>query len=194
MYLLLSCFFEDHFFLDNRELILLSRDKQSEFYANFDIDSITMLDGNLSRRFGSFRAAFQRDLSLAGIDSINGMKPASKIFLAHPSYIIDNTVFLNDSSGITKYSFDVSTTKYKDLDGMEYEKIDFLPDKFISAKVPDNDVNLDGEFGVADAVILQKWLLGKGEMNEINAAIADVCKDGILDVFDLCVMRKKLIE
>lgn len=122
------------------------------------------------------------------------MKPASKIFLVHPSYIIDNTVFLNDSSGITKFSFDVSTTKYKDLDGMEYETIDLLPEKFISAKIPDNDVNLDGEFGVADVVILQEWLLGKGEMNEINATLADVCKDGILDVFDLCIMRKKLIE
>ena len=194
MYLLLSCFFEDHFFLDNRELILLSRDKQSEFYANFDIDSTTMLDGDLSRRFGSFRAAFQRDLSPAGIDSVNGMKPASKIFFVHPSYIIENTVFLNDSSGITKFCFDVSKTKYKDLDGMEYETINLLPEKFISAKIPDNDVNLDGEFGVADVVILQEWLLGKSEMNEINAILADVCKDGILDVFDLCVMRKKLIE
>ena len=56
------------------------------------------------------------------------------------------------------------------------------------------DVNGDGGFTVADLVRFEKMLL-TGEGNEYDHWYdADFCVDGKLDVFDLCIMRKKLIE
>ena len=56
------------------------------------------------------------------------------------------------------------------------------------------DVNADGEFDVADVVLLQKWLLAVPDTHLENWQAADFCKDNKLDVFDLCMMRKMLVE
>lgn len=55
------------------------------------------------------------------------------------------------------------------------------------------DINSDGEFNIADAVVLQQFLLGK-KVEVRNWKAADFCEDNRLDVFDMCLMRKKLIE
>ena len=56
------------------------------------------------------------------------------------------------------------------------------------------DVNSDGSFNVSDLVLLQRWLLAKPDTELKNWQAGDLCEDSSLDVFDLCVMRKKLIE
>ncbi|MBR5165209.1 MAG: hypothetical protein IKW87_06600 [Ruminococcus sp.] len=56
------------------------------------------------------------------------------------------------------------------------------------------DVNADGSFNVSDLVLLQKWLLAAPDSELADWQAGDLCKDGRLDVFDLCMMRKKLIE
>ena len=56
------------------------------------------------------------------------------------------------------------------------------------------DVNSDGELTVADAVSLQKWLLGAPDSELAHWRAGDLCKDGRLDTFDLCLMRKALTE
>lgn len=55
------------------------------------------------------------------------------------------------------------------------------------------DANDDGEFTVADLVSLQKWLLGYDNVL-INSDNSDLCADGIINVFDLCQMRKKFTD
>ncbi len=54
------------------------------------------------------------------------------------------------------------------------------------------DCNLDGKFSVADVVMLQKWLLCAGDLtcwqNE------DFCADNHIDAFDLCNMKRELLE
>lgn len=52
------------------------------------------------------------------------------------------------------------------------------------------DANGDGEFGIADVITVQNWLLGKN--NLINIENADLCKDGNIDVYDFCLLRKEL--
>ena len=59
---------------------------------------------------------------------------------------------------------------------------------------PTGDVNDDGDFNVADVVLLQKWLLGSADAELINWKAADFCNDNVLDIFDLCLMRKALIQ
>ena len=55
------------------------------------------------------------------------------------------------------------------------------------------DANGDGELTVADAVVLQKWLLdGTSELKDWKAA--DLTGDGVLNVYDLCLIRRKLTE
>ncbi len=52
------------------------------------------------------------------------------------------------------------------------------------------DVNADGEFGVADVVMLQDYLLRRTSLIDSNAA--DLDEDGILDIFDMVSIRKLL--
>lgn len=54
------------------------------------------------------------------------------------------------------------------------------------------DVNKDGQFSVADMVMLEKWLLGSGKITDWQAG--DLCKDNVLDVYDLCLMREEFIK
>ena len=55
------------------------------------------------------------------------------------------------------------------------------------------DVNGDGSFNIADAAALQGWLLKK-ETTLKNWQAGDFDSDGSLDVFDLVLLKKALIE
>lgn len=54
------------------------------------------------------------------------------------------------------------------------------------------DVNADGEFNVADAVLLQKWLSNLTDEELANWKAADLCEDRKLNVFDVCMMKHEL--
>lgn len=56
------------------------------------------------------------------------------------------------------------------------------------------DVNQDGTFNVSDIVLLQKWLLAVPDTHLANWKSADFCADGKLDVFDLTLMKRELIN
>ena len=56
------------------------------------------------------------------------------------------------------------------------------------------DANDDGKVTVADAVMLQKWLLAVPNVRLANWEACDLCKDGRIDVFDLCLLKRKLIN
>ena len=50
------------------------------------------------------------------------------------------------------------------------------------------DANNDKTVDISDAVMLQKWLLGEGNLT--NWKNVDLCEDGRIDVFDMIEMRK----
>lgn len=54
------------------------------------------------------------------------------------------------------------------------------------------DGNKDGSFNLADAVLLQKWLLAVPDTALPDWKAADLCEDGVLNVCDLCAMRQEL--
>ena len=56
------------------------------------------------------------------------------------------------------------------------------------------DVNADGEFSIADVVAVQKWLIRVPDGNLINWKAGDLFEDGVLDVFDLCLMKQELLN
>lgn len=56
------------------------------------------------------------------------------------------------------------------------------------------DVNGDGDFNIADVITLQKWLLAVPDTELKDWKAADFCEDDKLDVFDLCLMKKALVQ
>ena len=56
------------------------------------------------------------------------------------------------------------------------------------------DINLDGEFSVADLVLMQKYLLGAENFNKKQFAAADLNNDGNADIYDMIRLRKMIIE
>lgn len=56
------------------------------------------------------------------------------------------------------------------------------------------DVNLDGNVGTADLVLLQGYILRRNDLTSEQAANADLLGDGVIDAFDLVQLRKLLLE
>lgn len=56
------------------------------------------------------------------------------------------------------------------------------------------DSNDDGQFGISDVIKLQKWLLTADTMYERQGYASDLTGDGRVDVFDLCLSKRKLIN
>ncbi len=54
------------------------------------------------------------------------------------------------------------------------------------------DVDNDGEFAFADIIGLRKYLVGKGSITCMNNA--DLNGDGRINVFDICIMKRMLLE
>ena len=55
-------------------------------------------------------------------------------------------------------------------------------------------VNADGKFNIVDVVLLQKWLLAVPDTHLANWEAGDLCEDNRLNVFDLCLMKRELIN
>ncbi|MDE5946016.1 MAG: dockerin type I repeat-containing protein, partial [Oscillospiraceae bacterium] len=56
------------------------------------------------------------------------------------------------------------------------------------------DINDDGVFNIADVVTMQKWLLAIPDITFANWKAGDIYENNRLDVFDLCLMKRMLIE
>lgn len=64
----------------------------------------------------------------------------------------------------------------------------------VTDPAPLGDVNLDGAVTVADAVLLQKHLIGAESLTLQQAYLADLRGDGILNGFDLVLLRRMLCK
>ena len=56
------------------------------------------------------------------------------------------------------------------------------------------DVDADGDVDVADVVLLQRWLLAGSTTTLNDWQAGDLCENGRIDVFDLCLIKQLLIE
>jgi uncharacterized repeat protein (TIGR02543 family) len=56
------------------------------------------------------------------------------------------------------------------------------------------DINQDYSLTVSDAVLLQKYLLSTYTFTKEQLELADMTGDGKVNVFDLCLMKNKLIN
>ena len=95
-------------------------------------------------------------------------------------YNSDYMLTLDELPDIYHYGSPVSYGE----DGPTFE---IVPSKGIKG-----DLNGDGQVNVADAVILQKFILGSKDVTAADWAAGDLCEDQVLDVFDMIEMRKLL--
>lgn len=56
------------------------------------------------------------------------------------------------------------------------------------------DLNGDGDANIADAVLLQKYILGGQEITEEQFRNADLTGDGYVDSFDMVLLKKEIIS
>ena len=103
-----------------------------------------------------------------------------------------------DSTGHFKTEFtadtdDANCALVLEFKGSGTVKVEHLSLAALASETLMGDVNMDGEFNISDIVVFQKWLLAKPDTELKNWKAADLCGDGRLDVFDLCLMRRKLI-
>ena len=56
------------------------------------------------------------------------------------------------------------------------------------------DINADGKFNIADAVLLQSWLLKRPGSEPADWKAGDLSSNGMLDTFDLIAMKEELVE
>ena len=99
--------------------------------------------------------------------------------------IIGNSTFL----GCDKLTITCYTGSFAE----EYAKEHNIPFKEIKGSSLFGDVNNDGSVSIADTVSLQNFLLGRTKTLN-NWKNADLCEDNRLDVFDMIVMRRLLID
>jgi len=64
---------------------------------------------------------------------------------------------------------------------------------FISEIAVEGDVNADGSCSVADMIALQKWLIQTTDAKLADWQAADLYKDGVLNGFDLVLMKRLLM-
>lgn len=89
-------------------------------------------------------------------------------------------------TSLTIYGYTGSTAE-------TYAETEGIP--FVALEEPQTgDVNLNGQIGVTDAVMLQKYLLGLHSLTQRNSKLADLTSDGIVDAFDLAVLKHKCLN
>ena len=99
---------------------------------------------------------------------------------------------------LEEYKYEVSLEKGKRFfsfaDDSELSCDIYLKKHILGEPYLLGDVNNDKMINVADAVTLQKWLMGKPNTVLMNWKAADLCRDDELNIFDLCLMKNKLIK
>lgn len=93
-------------------------------------------------------------------------------------------------------SFENGETVTLGTNGMSGNVVNYtvMVQPFAEDKTVKGDVNADGTFNVSDVVMLQKWLLAVPDTHLADWKAADLCEDNRLDVFDLCMMKRLLLE
>lgn len=84
-----------------------------------------------------------------------------------------------------------------DFTGRPLESLGVFSEIYPQTKKPHKvrgDVNGDGEFSIADAVAVQRWILSLPGADLKDWKEADLCQDDVIDIFDLCLMKRMLIE
>lgn len=125
-----------------------------------------------------------------GSNSFTNCSKLKEIYIYNPDCNIANlgTSPYND---LIIYGYNNSSAeKYANDNDISFVS---LGDYLSKGNLIPGDINDDGEFSISDVVMLQNWLLTE-ETTLPNWQAADLCEDGILDAYDLCLLKKMLLN
>lgn len=128
------------------------------------------------------------------IESINVPASVTSIGMNAVSKNLKKLVIHNPDCELHIFAVNPANTTIKALSGSKvhtYAIEHGINFQAFTGVILEEDVNADEEFNVADVVALSNWLHGRGE---IGAGSGDMNDDGFVDVFDLCLMKKALVE
>lgn len=156
-----------------------------EYRVSFDIscDGIDEI-ADASLNIGYTAADFSRDI-IDHTEKLNiTPETAHCEFIYTPSETHDRTLYFYLHGG----DHDSYTVTVSDLEIYDTEHIPEVEPVKLKG-----DVNCDGEIGIADAVLLQKWLLAVPDTHLPYWPNADLYEDEVLNVFDLVLIKRMLL-
>ncbi|MDE6781999.1 MAG: leucine-rich repeat protein [Ruminococcus sp.] len=136
-----------------------------------------------------------------GYYTFSECKNLNEVTILNPDCeIYDNSETFTNGWDSTKLTISFNGTIYGYENSTAQEYAEKYKRKFVSLgeapkqNTATGDFNGDGDFNISDVVIFQKYILGSSDTEISDWKQADLYPDGVLDVFDLCLMKKKLIE
>lgn len=119
------------------------------------------------------------------IKSVTVLNPECNIYSGKEALANDYDKNMTSCYNGIIYGYNVSTAHdYADAWGYEFVAIDGVM----------GDVNADGVFNAADAVLLQSWIISVPEAELANWRAGDFDSNGRLDTLDLTLMKKALSQ
>lgn len=98
---------------------------------------------------------------------------------------------VRDCSQLKEISYNGTRKMWEEVDNShllsEKYNIQFLGD------AKPGDMSGNGSIDILDCIMMQKYLLGNQEVNAVQLAGADLSGDGIVNAFDLALLKSKLI-
>ncbi len=149
------------------------------FSSNNDLTSIVIPENVVSVREHSFGACPE-------LKEITFLNPECEI--EGDNYTITNNF---ERFNGTIYGYESSTAQvYAGKYGRSFVSLGKVPEKVAAA----GDLNGDNSVSVADAVFLQKYILGDEKLTKEQFKSADMNSDSFVDSFDLVLLRREIIE
>ena len=151
--------------------------ESTEPFKKIDNTDIVSLTKEFSTGKYTFKISNVGTNEAFGKDSTTISDTANRLVLTKSG----SDIVLNATGGTYEFKYELSTNRLSV----------YYSDKTASVI---GDCNADGKFNIADAVFLQKWLLAVPNVSLPDWKAADLCDDGVLNVFDLCMMKRELMK
>lgn len=164
---------------------------------NASIDNDFLSDSNYFKNLENISVS-QNNKYYTSQNGILYNKDKSCLLYCPKAYKSNVIVLPKETKSICHFGYDSNITDIYytgnegELELPEYFSKDITVHYNTSFSSIEGDANNDGVVNIADAVMLQKWLLGSGSL--YNWQNVDLCKDERIDVFDLAVLRRLIIE
>lgn len=146
-----------------------------------------------------YRGSVDRALEIGDLLAVNGICEATPCYPAYYSCIDDdetNLTFTYVGNGVTIFG-----DAFKDVicTHLKAEQDGFDERKRVSGALYDiellntGDMDLDGALNMADCVLLNRYVLGDTASGGYADLSGDLNEDGVVDVFDLALLKHKLL-
>ena len=167
---------------DNQLLVTIKNTGLAPAFFNIDLYAeITDKDGNKLKSFGEpiriEKGSFHDEDEKTFVFEYDGTLPEDAI-ICLAMYDSDNPLVKGKNP----------TIRFDNKNTLSTNRLQLV------TQAPNGDVNADGTFNIADAVALQKWLLGVPDVTLADWRAGNFCNDNRLDVFDLCLMKRELLK